>query len=333
MYKYKHLCYDTVAIKDRGEPIAFNKIKPDNKYLVSETVCKNFGININEQSELEKILLQNYKEAVRRGIKHITAKMLLSRDFQPHVEQTSLTDIFYDDELNIELKSENDVKNFVSEIAKAYLETRKKALFNTDLYLSLANELDVYVATSMRNKKDFKSVDTFIDSVFKNKMIEDLGLRYFDPTMSAADGHENKGVIECLMVKAAKVLIYTAGEKDSYGKDAEAAMALSLGKPVIFYCKNNSFKEAFFRDVHPLSRLVNFETGVVGGAIVCTKVEEVVEILDRIFRNRMQYKLVQDDKKGHYCLKDIYTTSTIRVQTAYKLLESSFWNFYLNNRK
>ena len=42
--------------------------------------------------------------------------------------------------------------------------------------------------------------------------------------MSAARGHEDKGLIECLMVKCAKVLIYTEGEKESYGKDAEAAM-------------------------------------------------------------------------------------------------------------
>jgi Domain of unknown function DUF29 len=32
-------------------------------------------------------------------------------------------------------------------------------------------------------------------------------------------------------------LVYCAGQRESYGKDAEAAMALSLGKPVIFYCK------------------------------------------------------------------------------------------------
>jgi hypothetical protein len=57
-------------------------------------------------------------------------------------------------------------------------------------------------------------------------------LRYFDPTLSAAGGHEDKGLIECLMVKCAKLLVSCAGDKESYGKDAEAAMALSLGKPV-----------------------------------------------------------------------------------------------------
>ena len=89
------------------------------------------------------------------------------------------------------------------------------------------------------------------------KKLKDLNIRYFDPTLSAATGHEDKGLIECLMVKCAKVLIYCAGEKDSYGKDAEAAMALSLGKPVIFFCDEKQRSE-FFRDVHPLSRLVEY---------------------------------------------------------------------------
>ena len=50
------------------------------------------------------------------------------------------------------------------------------------------------------------------------------------------------------MVKSAKVLIYCAGERDSFGKDAEAAMALSLGKPVIFYC-DEAERQRFFAEV------------------------------------------------------------------------------------
>ncbi len=92
--------------------------------------------------------------------------------------------------------------------------------------------------------------------------------RYFDPTLSAAGGHEDKGLIECLMVKCAKVLVYSAGEKESYGKDAEAAMALSLGKPVIFYCDQELRREVLSRDVHPLSRLIEFDTGIAVGAMV-----------------------------------------------------------------
>ena len=84
------------------------------------------------------------------------------------------------------------------------------------------------------------------------------------------------------MVKCAKVLVYCAGEKESYGKDAEAAMALSLGKPVIFYCDQEQ-RRRFYRDVHPLSRLIEFETGVVVGAMVTDKLDEVSELINRIF--------------------------------------------------
>lgn len=38
-------------------------------------------------------------------------------------------------------------------------------------------------------------------------------------------------------------------------------MALSLGKPVIFYCDQEQ-RSRFYKEVHPLSRLIEFETGV-----------------------------------------------------------------------
>src|SRR6202007_649203 len=130
---------------------------------------------------------------------------------------------------------------------------------------------------------------------FSDPRLKDLKLRYFDPTMSAAIGHEDKGLIECLMVKCARVLVYNAGEKDSYGKDVEAAMALSLGKPVIFHCDGKT-RANFYRDIHPLARLINFETGVAGGAIVTDNRLHVPELLSRIFNNKQQSQL---HKKPH----------------------------------
>jgi hypothetical protein len=62
------------------------------------------------------------------------------------------------------------------------------------------------------------------ERIFADARLKQLNLRYFDPTLSAAAGHEDKGLIECLMVKCAKILVYCAGERESYGKDAEAAM-------------------------------------------------------------------------------------------------------------
>ena len=153
-----------------------------------------------------------------------------------------------------------------------------------------------------------------------------MHLRYFDPTLSAANGHEDKGLIECLMVKTAKVLIYSAGQKESYGKDAEAAMALSLGKPVIFLCDEQQ-RRLFYRDVHPLSRLIHFDTGVAVGVMATDSIDDVIELLYRIFHNKMEYELDQP-KKGYLRLKESLTKSVIRLQTNNELIRETFWNYY-----
>ena len=199
-------------------------------------------------------------------------------------------------------------------------------MHNTNYYLSMVNDLDVYVATSMRSRQDFRDMAQTCDMIFSDARLRALHLRYFDPTMSAAGGHEDKGLIECLMVKCAKALVYCAGEKDSYGKDAEAAMALSLGKPVIFYC-NQAQKSRFYRDIHPLSRLIEFGTGVAVGAMVTAEVRDVAELLYRIFENRMIYRLEQP-KPGYLRLREELTGSVVRIQTNDRLLAETFWNHY-----
>ena len=62
------------------------------------------------------------------------------------------------------------------------------------------------------------------------------------------------------MVKRCKALIYIAGEKDSYGKCAEAAMALSWGSPSSSSATRG--KTALLGN-HSLSRLIEFETVAV----------------------------------------------------------------------
>jgi len=112
------------------------------------------------------------------------------------------------------------------------------------------------------------------------------------------------------------------------GKDAEAAMALSLGKPVIFFCDATA-KSRFYRDVHPLSRLIDFSSGVAVGAIVASSLAEVTQLLYRIFENKMEYELEQP-KPGYYRLKEKFTESVVRVQTNDDLLRETFWNYYHN---
>jgi hypothetical protein len=114
----------------------------------------------------------------------------------------------------------------------------------------------------------------------------------------------------------------------SYGKDAEAAMALSLGKPVVFYCDQEQ-KRRFFRDVHPLSRLIDFRTGVAVGAMATDSLAEVSELLRRIFENEMEY-ILEQPKPDYLRLKEKLTGSVVRLQTNDPMLTETFWNHYHN---
>ena len=183
----------------------------------------------------------------------------------------------------------------------------------------------------MRTRDDFRGMADFCKTVFSDNKLKALNLRYFDPTLGAAQHHEDKGLIECLMVKCAKVLLLNAGSRDSYGKDAEAAMALSLGKPVIIY-SNEEIRSNFFRDVHPLSRLINFETGVAIGAMIATSTDQVIELILRILTNTLEYELVQP-RPEYLVLKETCTQSVVRLQTSDVLLRETFWNHYHNRIK
>jgi hypothetical protein len=325
---------DTDIVKARGPTLPLREISKDNRYLISEMACKSYGTAPKTESELKSALLAAWSEHEKAGGGQITVRQLLGESLSKtkYKADQGLLSFSADDILEESVASTADIERRYSRIADAFLTARTAALANTDLYLSMVNDLDVYVATSMRSRKDFRSMAERCDKIFNDPKVQDLHLRYFDPTMSAAEGHQDKGLIECLMVKCAKVLVYCAGDKESYGKDAEAAMALSLGKPVIFLCDEEQ-KRKFYREVHPLSRLIFFETGVAVGAMVTTKLEDVSELLDRIFENEMEFALVQPkDKPGYLQLVETLTQSVVRLQTNDTMLSEAFWNYYKSQR-
>ncbi len=263
----------------------------------------------------------------------VTARQLLTGDYatgqyahlQPQLQLSA------DDFMEEVLEDEDSLLERIHRVAQDFTRARRAAPSNTAMYLSMVGDLDVYIATSMRTRDDFRDMAEFCEKVFGNDKLQSLRLRYFDPTLSAAEHHEDKGIVECLMVKCAKALILNAGSRDSYGKDAEAAMALSLGKPVIIFA-NEDFRSSFFRDVHPLSRLINFDTGVAVGAMVATSIDQVTDLLHRIFANTLEYELVQPRPK-YLVLKEKSTQSVVRLQTSDLLLRETFWNHYHNRIK
>ncbi len=322
--------FDTDAIKRRGPSLPLKAIAKDNRYLISEMACKSYG-DPGQTGDLHAVLVAAYKAHAAAGNRAPTIRELLQHQVPTDFQARQPEFIFSADAvLDDEISSEMELLRKYDEIASKFAEAREAALGNTRLYLSMLGDLDVYMATSMRTRQDFRNMAETCERIFSDERLKGLNLRYFDPTLSAAGGHEDKGLIECLMVKCAKVLVYSAGDKESYGKDAEAAMALSLGKPVIFYCDQQQ-RGRFYRDVHPLSRLIEFETGIAVGAMVTDKLEDVSALIHRLFENRMVYYLEQP-KPGFLRLKEKLTDSVVRLQTNDQLLNETFWNHYHTSR-
>ncbi|PIQ23878.1 hypothetical protein COW36_13655 [bacterium (Candidatus Blackallbacteria) CG17_big_fil_post_rev_8_21_14_2_50_48_46] len=113
-------------------------------------------------------------------------------------------------------------------------ETQETGQKNLSAYLT-EPYMDVYIATSMRERADFISVNTFVETIFKDPRIAPLHLRYFNPTLSWIADRVAKGLVEALMLKRASLTIYMAQKGDTFGKDSEASVALGQGKPVIVY--------------------------------------------------------------------------------------------------
>lgn len=321
--------FDTNSMKNRGPALDLSFIAKDDRYLISEMACKSYGDNSTTDSELRSMLLESFRHHTEGGGGRVKIKDLIEGKISTAWTEREPEFIFSaDDVLEDTVGSEEEIITKHESIAKKFCDARNLALENTRFYLSMVGDLDVYVATSMRTRQDFRRMADTCDEIFGDDKLSGLRLRYFDPTLSAAAGHEDKGLIECLMVKCAKVLVYCAGERDSYGKDAEAAMALSLGKPVIFLCDQQQ-RSRFYRDVHPLSRLIEFETGVAVGAMVTDSTKDVSELLFRIFENKMRY-ILEQPKPGYLRLKEALTESVIRLQTNDQMLSETFWNYYHN---
>lgn len=105
---------------------------------------------------------------------------------------------------------------------------------NHDAYL-VSDHIDVYIATSMRERFEFLTVNSFVEKLFQYGSLKHLKLRYFDPTQAYCEDRIDKGLVEGLMIKRARCTIYHIQESDTFGKDSELAATLAQGKPVIAY--------------------------------------------------------------------------------------------------
>jgi hypothetical protein len=232
------------------------------------------------------------------------------------------------------------IDDFVEEVKRC----RRAGIKNQEQYINSAAEMDVYVATSMRDDRDYMEMKAFIDQVFGRKDISRLNLRYFDPTQAYCPNKYDKGLVECLMIRCAKVTIYCAQRQDTMGKDSELAITLGLGKPVIIYVPygdNSADREAYdkrarvFADVHPLSLQVNQTTGNTNGIILVRDVNQCADVLYAIAKNQLNVtvkRVVEPDPLSgetsiFWVLREAVTgnKSVIRVATGWKHLRTAFW--------
>jgi len=105
---------------------------------------------------------------------------------------------------------------------------------NHHAYLA-SDHMDVYVATSMRERHEYQAVSQVLQEVFRDPKLKELKLRWFDPTQAYCEDRIDKGLAEGLMLKRAACTLYLAQESDTLGKDSELASTLAQGKPGIAY--------------------------------------------------------------------------------------------------
>lgn len=136
-------------------------------------------------------------------------------------------------EIEQRLKADPNSKAAIAEKEKLN-RVLAKGKRNHEAYLA-SDHMDVYVATSMRDKHEYFIVNRISDKVFADKRLVDLRLRYFDPTQAYCSDRIDKGLAEALMLKRAKCTLYLAQESDTLGKDSELASTLAQGKPVVAF--------------------------------------------------------------------------------------------------
>ncbi len=193
---FAHRRFNTQLIKERGPALALSPIAKDDRYMISEMACKSYGDHPDSAGALKNALLEAFRAHQNAGGGRITIRRLLEGDLvrERYAERQQEFLFSADDVLEEPIESEAAIEAKYEAAANKFFRARDAALKNTRFYLSMVGDLDVYVATSMRNRQDFRDMANACEKIFSDQRLKDLQLRYFDPTLSAAAGHGRQGV-------------------------------------------------------------------------------------------------------------------------------------------
>jgi hypothetical protein len=277
------------------------------------------------------------REIGRSNSEKVRVRYAKRHDPLVHIQKIEPKDTYYlgyliELELKKERKKLEDAGESTEKIdrrGRLCSKIRETGEFNHHCYLDY-DHMDVYVATSMREKFDFWNVSRFVNEVFSKPEVEDLKLRYFDPTQAYCPHRIDKGLSEALMLKRAQCAIYMAGESDTLGKDSELAATLAQGKPVIVYVPQLSDYERFKHEiVEPLFREIYIDEDPARVALDFLKtyapqsawerrdVREWIELPDFEAILRFLYDCLRDlyDKRADTLLKTHPLGLQVNLQT------------------
>ncbi len=108
---------------------------------------------------------------------------------------------------------------------------------------------------------------------------------------------------------------------------------LSFAKKCLYQAiaKHYESRAQTLQKMHPLGIQVNLISGVANGVLVVRNANDCARLIYSILMNDMKfnikYKFVKKEK--YIYLQEIISKSIFRVKTGDKLLDNSFWNFYV----
>ena len=169
--------FDTDAIRARGPSLALDSIARDDRYLISEMACKSYAGDAEGASALKEALLGALKIHMSQGGGRIKIRRLLDPEFLTEKYKSRQQEFIFsaDDVLEEAVASEEEIDERYRIIADRFVKARETALANTELYLSMVNDLDVYVATSMRTRQDFRNMAADCDAIFSDEQLKKIG--------------------------------------------------------------------------------------------------------------------------------------------------------------
>ncbi|HEX4485312.1 MAG TPA: hypothetical protein VH088_03545, partial [Terriglobales bacterium] len=162
--------FDSAGLIARGEAISPEPIPKDDRYLIGELACKSFEPSSSQDRDAWYALYGAWVEHRNHGGGRITYKELLdTAKLNPEFASRQLELTFISEELLDEvIDAEDQLKQKYDSVKGRFDRARPAALRNTDLYLSMVEDLDIYVATSMRNREQFRQMASFCDSIFED---------------------------------------------------------------------------------------------------------------------------------------------------------------------